>query len=37
MEANRDQGIAKGTFAVFRDINVPFRCKLYFTQPIIDF
>jgi hypothetical protein len=36
-EASRDQGLARGTLGVFRDTNVPFRGKLYFTQPIKDF
>jgi hypothetical protein len=36
-EASSKQGIARGTLGIFRDTNVPFRGKLYFTQPIKDF
>ena len=29
--------VGGGTVLLFRDTNVPFRGKLYFTKPIIDF
>jgi group I intron endonuclease len=36
-EASKMERIAYGTVLLFRDTNVPFRGKLYFTKPIIDF
>jgi|HigsolmetaGSP11D_1036233.scaffolds.fasta_scaffold05338_2 hypothetical protein len=36
-EASRKEKIAYGTVLLFRDTNVPFRNKLYYTKPIIDF
>jgi hypothetical protein len=36
-EASSKQGVARGTLGIFRDTNVPFRGKLYFTKPIKDF
>lgn len=36
-EASSNEKIARGTLAMFRDTNVPFRDKLYFTKPIKDF
>lgn len=35
--ASSRQGIARGTLGIFRDTNVPFRGKLYYSQPIEDF
>ena len=35
-EASKKERIAYGTVLLFRDSNVPFRGKLYFTKPIID-
>lgn len=36
-EASQKEKIAYGTLLLFRDTNVPFRGKLYFTMHIIDF
>jgi len=36
-EASTKEKIAYGTVLLFRDTNVPFRGKLYFTKSIIDF
>ena len=36
-EASTKEKIAYGTVLLFRDTNVPFRDKLYYTKPIIDF
>jgi len=36
-EASKGEKIARGTLAMFRDTNVPFRNKLYFTKPIKNF
>lgn len=36
-EASRDQIVARGTLGMFRDTNVPFRGKLYFSEPIKNF
>jgi len=36
-EASKMERIAYGTVLLFRDTNLPFRGKLYFTKPIIDF
>nr|NP_074959.1 orf699 [Podospora anserina] len=36
-EASKMEKIAYGTILLFRDTNLPFRGKLYFTKPIIDF
>lgn len=36
-EASSKEKIAYGTVLLFRDTNVPFRGKLYFTKPVIDF
>ena len=36
-EASLKEKIAYGTVLLFRDTNVPFRNKLYFTRPIVDF
>jgi hypothetical protein len=32
-EASRNEIVARGTLGVFKDTNVPFRAKLYFTGP----
>ena len=36
-EASSSEKIARGTLGMFRDTNVPFRNKLYYSKPIIDF
>lgn len=36
-EASSSEKIARGTLEMFRDTNVPFRNKLYYSKPIIDF
>lgn len=36
-EASSNEKVARGTVGTFRDTNVPFRDKLYFSKPIIDF
>lgn len=36
-EASRSEKIARGTLGMFRDTNVPFRNKLYYSKPIINF
>lgn len=36
-KASINEKIARGTLAIFRDTNVPFRNKLYYTIPIKDF
>lgn len=36
-EASSNEKVARGTLGIFRDTNVPFRDKLYFSKPIIDF
>lgn len=36
-EASKIEKIAYNTLLLFRDTNVPFRGKLYYTKPIIDF
>lgn len=36
-EASSGEKIARGTLGVFRDTNVPFRNKLYYSKPIINF
>lgn len=36
-EASIGEKIARGTLGVFRDTNVPFRNKLYYSKPIINF
>jgi hypothetical protein len=36
-EASSCEKIARGTLGMFRDTNVPFRNKLYYSKPIIDF
>ena len=36
-EASSSEKIARGTLGLFRDTNVPFRNKLYYSKPIIYF
>lgn len=36
METNQNQEIARGTISLYMDTNIPFRGKLYYSQPILN-